>query len=275
MVCSVSNINSGEVCQEFNFDATGDSDIRLKDDFGSLTLNSCTGTDGVEQSCLVDIYFQYEIRNFGSMSFNTTEVKKNYDGVEVSIGPLIGAAFEVGYGLGIGDPEQLDTCRLSPAVNEFSVKGVTANGGFCEEIAQLVIPAPGPTPDLVCGNLTPLQREYQLFDKLKVLSTTDSLILDRTTEQYAAFRWIVDSDPMRICPNSEDDEEELVNRYVAFIFYNSMNGDNWTMCNSANATNVAECEPPNNRWLDGSLTCEWFKNECLFSRLKSFGTGKY
>lgn len=72
--------------------------------------------------------------------------------------------------------------------------------------------------------------------------------------QYMAYDWIVENDPLYLCPG----EESLVQRYVLAVLYFSTSGDGWSNCTrdettpcngEAFLTDVPEC-----KW--GGIECE-------------------
>lgn len=65
LTCTVSDIDDGTAFQEFTFDPSGDTDMKLKDVFGSLTLESCEDDDGNKNTCLVDANYSYQVNNTG------------------------------------------------------------------------------------------------------------------------------------------------------------------------------------------------------------------
>jgi len=87
-----------------------------------------------------------------------------------------------------------------------------------------------------------------------------------------ALNWIIDEDPMQVCPQ----DQFLIQRYVMAVFYFSTRGDRWQECSApppleeledpeqAIADANAECtllvagfDAGTNAWLTGGSECQW------------------
>jgi hypothetical protein len=88
--------------------------------------------------------------------------------------------------------------------------------------------------------------------------------------QFLATRWIVEDDPLYLCPQ----DPTLIQRYVLAVFYYSTRGDRWTQCSrpvdltdrdsidEANANCNIQVVAGNggrttNAWLTPSQECLW------------------
>lgn len=100
---------------------------------------------------------------------------------------------------------------------------------------------------------------------------------DPDSAQSLAFDWITNKDGLYLCP---DDEEALIQRYVATVFYFSTGGGSWNQCNApedlspdaveraneqcrVRAATFPDLTSESNAWLTGSSECEWGGLACL------------
>lgn len=65
---------------------------------------------------------------------------------------------------------------------------------------------------------------------------------------YKALYWMIDEDPLHLCP----DDGNLEQRYVLVLLYFSTSGDNWTKCRR---DGLPICNGKN--FLSGTHECEW------------------
>ena len=68
-----------------------------------------------------------------------------------------------------------------------------------------------------------------------------------------AYNWIVDDDPMQLCPG----DSSLSQRYILALLYFTTQGDNWTKCRK---DGLAPCAAEN--FLSGTTECEWGGVSC-------------
>jgi hypothetical protein len=114
-----------------------------------------------------------------------------------------------------------------------------------------------PIPTLVCNPpITPAEREEQLFDIVSTVSSPLAL-LNPETSQFDAFFWLVNLDPMQVCPGNELD---VVQRYIAALLYDITLGSQWSECNAESSGTPAPCDSV--RWLSGDSVCAWFGISC-------------
>jgi Leucine-rich repeat (LRR) protein len=89
---------------------------------------------------------------------------------------------------------------------------------------------------------------------LELLTVSDEeLFDDNGSAQYKAFDWIVENDPLFMCP----DDANLKQRYILTVLYFSTSGDGWNKCTrdeSTPCTGVA--------FLTGVSECQWGGIEC-------------
>lgn len=126
-------------------------------------------------------------------------------------------------------------------------------------------------------NLTSERRKEMIRNILfKVSLETD--MTDPRSPQSRALDWIVNKDSLRLCPKNQ---KELVQRYVAAVFYYSAGGGSWDECNApmdfndpneldkANDNcNIRASSFPGdvfgtNAWLTPTNECEWGGLSCL------------
>lgn len=129
------------------------------------------------------------------------------------------------------------------------------------------VPDPTPAPTLPCG-MPPVERRGQITATLSQVSKVEDLN-KAGSPQNMAFDWLVNKDAMYLCP--EDDS--LVQRYVAAVFYYSSIGDGWLQCSApkdledpqsiekANANCNIEVDSPDvggtDAWLTPVSECQW------------------
>lgn len=80
-----------------------------------------------------------------------------------------------------------------------------------------------------------------------------------TSPTDLALEWLISEDPRVLCPN----DESLIQRYVAAVFYYSTDGDDWKQCSSdqGDSKKVAKCEE-GGRWMSDLSECFWWGLEC-------------
>jgi|EP00970_Alexandrium_tamarense_P010802 hypothetical protein len=131
-------------------------------------------------------------------------------------------------------------------------------------------------PTGVCG-LTNASRTEQIQSILRNVSLESDLD-NPSSPQGRASQWIINEDILRVCP---ENERELVQRYVAAVFYFSVGGGSWGQCNAPDDLNDAaavdkanaDCKlstntfpddaSGSNAWLTASNECEWGGIACL------------
>jgi hypothetical protein len=132
------------------------------------------------------------------------------------------------------------------------------------------------TPTGVCG-LTNASRIEKIQSILRNVSLESDLD-NPSSPQGRASQWIINEDILRVCP---ENERELVQRYVAAVFYFSVGGGSWGQCNAPDDLNDAaavdkanaDCKlstntfpddvSGSNAWLTASNECEWGGIACL------------
>ena len=128
-------------------------------------------------------------------------------------------------------------------------------------LAPVVVPTAfigTPTPTYKC-NLDNEQRHDSLLRELSVINLQADLS-NVSTVQGEAFQWILSVDPMELCP----DDERLVQRYVAAVFYYSTYGNKWRGCfdNDSNCGNGESYYGGRVPWLSGTSECNWAGLQC-------------
>ena len=122
-----------------------------------------------------------------------------------------------------------------------------------------------PTPDTVCGGLTPEERETLIEGQLATYSSIQ--VTTTGTPQNQAFQWLINDDPMQVCP---EDFLDVQQRYILAVLYYSTEGDGWSNCNAPSAPNLSPCrEGEEQRFLSSSDVCFWFGITC--NRLRVSG----
>ena len=112
-----------------------------------------------------------------------------------------------------------------------------------------VVPTLSSMPIYVC-DIDSKARQAAIFSQLEEVSPRNKLLLGEQTLEGRALEWLVFQDGLYIY----QDDNNVKQRYVMYIFYQSTDGDNWISC-SANP-DMTECQPKE-RWLSDSHECEW------------------
>jgi len=152
------------------------------------------------------------------------------------------------------------------------------------------LPVPDPTiaPTLPCG-MSPVERRGQIAAIISTVSKVETLN-KADSPQSMALDWLVNKDAMYLCP--EDDS--LVQRYVAAVFYYSSIGNGWLQCSApedlenpesiekANANCNIEVDSPDvggtDAWLTPVSECQWGGLACrrnLANSLVRIDFGEY
>jgi len=101
--------------------------------------------------------------------------------------------------------------------------------------AQTSVPTVSPT--YIC-EVTPGERSESISDYIKSsVGTTDEDLNNSLSPQSLAFNWIINEDPLHLCP----DDPKLSQRYVAATLYYSMGGAKWITSTNF-LTEMDECE---------------------------------
>ena len=101
----------------------------------------------------------------------------------------------------------------------------------------------------------------------RLLQISGDAIKDESTPQYAAYNWLQNQDPANLDLDSLSDQD-LSQRYIAALFYFSLDGDNWI---------------DKYRFLDESNVCEWNNGStrnrlgirCSDGTIDGFSVNKY
>jgi hypothetical protein len=131
--------------------------------------------------------------------------------------------------------------------------------------------APTSTPT-TCLGVAPEDRSEAIGRA--VLRVSDAAALSvPSSPQARALQWITDVDTLSLCP----DDQNLIQRYVAAVFYYSTEGDNWTQCSAPNDLNDpssisganADCNLDikgggggSKAWLSPVSECDWGAVRC-------------
>jgi hypothetical protein len=86
-----------------------------------------------------------------------------------------------------------------------------------------------------------------------VAVTDEEVFDDNENAQYKAFDWIVENDPLYMCP----DDANLKQRYILAVFYFSTSGDGWSKCTQDETT---PCDGVG--FLTSVSECQWGGIEC-------------
>jgi len=160
MTCTVTNVNDGESCQEFEFDPSGGTSIMLKDTFGSLTLEGCKDNSDNNNQCLVNADFKYLVENKGNKNVVISEWTRTCSDGDYRefVMDMDALAFEgqdtillhPNTSIYVIEPTIIDVCRTADLVKTIYVEGETPQGHSCSSQVDATIPAPStPIPSQV------------------------------------------------------------------------------------------------------------------------------
>jgi hypothetical protein len=138
-----------------------------------------------------------------------------------------------------------------------------------------LVPTESPSYNNKC-NLSPEGRVALINIFLRVVS--DAIDMDTAgSPQIRALDWIINDDPMQLCPQ----DSNLIQRYVLAVFYFSTRGDRWTQCSapidysedemsvqeandmcnidvsSGSSSSSSTFESGSNAWLTPETECSW------------------
>jgi hypothetical protein len=120
-------------------------------------------------------------------------------------------------------------------------------------------PSESPSITILCDGRTLDEREEELLEIVSQLSDSN-LLNDTTTNEYRAFRWLVDDDGMRVCP---EDTLDVTQRYIMTLLYYSTNGDMWDECSALSSPTPGNCIFFLARYLTNVNVCFWFGVDCV------------
>ena len=131
--------------------------------------------------------------------------------------------------------------------------------------AQYITGVPSSSPSLFDGSLQFRQetkcnvsQDFRATLIFSCLVHSSSLIdlLDPTTPQYRAMKFLTDDDDPGLCP----DDPNIVQRFVLAVVYFQMGGDNWTLCGRSD---LIACRGLNlTPWMSNRHECQWYGITC-------------
>ena len=149
ITCSVFSI-TGEILQSLTVDASGSTDLFLKDKFGSLTLEACD-----EQDCISEVTYIYTLQNNGAVDIEVTKFERDREGEIVDLLPEV-TTLVPGESFVTAETESIDVCEDASICTTITMEDSTGNCGdtdeYCFEISTeprppTPEPTPVPTPD--------------------------------------------------------------------------------------------------------------------------------
>ena len=84
---------------------------------------------------------------------------------------------------------------------------------------------------MMCDGLTPIQRDALINIYVRQISSPDDVDTEGTPQNLAT-EWIINQDPLQLCPT----DPNLVERYVMAVFYYSTLGNRWYECSSQDSS---------------------------------------
>jgi hypothetical protein len=120
-------------------------------------------------------------------------------------------------------------------------------------------------PTLSCNDMPIDDRKQEIAKNVMSISGMGGFD-DVEHPIYRAFSWIVEDDPLHLCP----DDTNLLQRYALSLLYFATDGDNWIKCRR---DDLAPCNAEN--FLSGSHECEWGGITCdSVNRIQKINIGK-
>lgn len=171
--------------------------------------------------------------------------------------------------LGTIDPTERPTPTPSSRQTTRPTADPTSNPTSKPTLEPSNDPIAAPLP---CG-ITASERSEQIVEILGVDSS-----IGPTSPQSLALDWITNKDGLLLCPDNED---ALIQRYVAAVFYYSTGGGGWNQCNAPSdlgnaaaviraneecrvrATTFPDLTSGSDAWMTASSECEWGGLACF------------
>jgi hypothetical protein len=142
-----------------------------------------------------------------------------------------------------------------------------------------VVPPATSVPTLSnCVGLTADERIERILAILDTVVDSD-LIRDNSSPQGRATTWLLDDDPLQVCPSEESCE--MLQRWTLAVVYFSTGGDDWFQCSSTyenNPTDNCGADAPfenDQRFLSNATECNWAGIACNATCVTEIVFGTY
>jgi hypothetical protein len=113
--------------------------------------------------------------------------------------------------------------------------------------------------------MSPKQRAESIFEQVMLLSGMEPFD-DPEHPAVQASSWIVNDDPLQICPG----DPNLSQRYALALLFFYTSGDSWSRCKGDGSSSC-----PGDRFLSGSHECKWGGITCdPLDRVRKLHLGK-
>jgi hypothetical protein len=137
VTCSIFS-TGGDLLQSFTIDTSGDTDLFLKDKFGSFTLESCDAQD-----CIMEVTYTFEAENTGSVPIEVTSFDRTRSGEQVDLlTELESTDIAPGESVSASETESIDTCVGSEYFTTLDMVAVSPDGLECPDEADYFFVTP-------------------------------------------------------------------------------------------------------------------------------------
>lgn len=146
--CSIANEDG--VLQTVTINTSGDEDLYLKNQFGSLQVESCDNQD-----CTVDVTYKYTVTNTGNTDLTITELDRERDGQKLDLIDELGKLnLRPGQSTSAPEKDTVDICVDGTYVTTAEVEGDSPAGATVSDTDDYEFevtgvspqPTPAPTP---------------------------------------------------------------------------------------------------------------------------------
>jgi len=126
---------SASIYQQSTFFTTNGDDgapLKVKDQFGSLELVSCTDEDGSGVNCIQVVQYIYDINNAGVNDMNLNDLERTRNNDTISLIDLVGVTnLKPGESVQVRESDIIDICEASTFETQVSVNANPQNGISC------------------------------------------------------------------------------------------------------------------------------------------------
>lgn len=133
LTCTLSD-NDGNALQVVTLDASGESELRLKDKFGGLEVESCSNANGRSHDCLKEIVYTYELENVGTNNMDITRLDISRNGeTESLLTEVNDLTLSPGESAFASESQTINVCEPGTFSTGAVVQADPPGDGFCED----------------------------------------------------------------------------------------------------------------------------------------------
>jgi len=126
-----------------------------------------------------------------------------------------------------------------------------------EDVPVVITEAPSMAPSMMPSSAPTSIEIPRTVEALTQYSTEESL-RNANSPQGKAIAWLVNEDPYVIQEGLTFRNPKYIQRYVLAVFYFSLGGDDWEICNRADT----DCSDDKKSWLSAYDECSWYLLDC-------------